>query len=241
MTRLDRSSSEFDRYAIYYAPERGSLLAELGNRWLGRDPEGCFDLSPPENLNLSMDLFGKYTATPKRYGFHGTLKAPFRLRENVHYFDLDAALLELSQRLAPASASPLKLKGFSHFFALVPSDECEEINLLSARCVDVLDAYRKPLESYELDRRRLANLTPKQDAYLEKWGYPYVFDEFRFHLTLTGNVPEALRGEFQRLIEGWMAPALKSPFVVREICLFGDPGGGLPFKLVKRYALTGTG
>lgn len=241
MTRVDKTTDEFDRYAVYYAPEKGSPLAQLGNRWLGRDPECYADLSPPDNMDLSTDLFEKYTATPKRYGFHGTLKAPFRLCETASYFDLDTALEKLAQTLPPACAGNLKLKAFSDFFALVPSGTCDEINLLSARCVEALDVYRRPLESYELDRRRLANLTPKQDAYLEKWGYPYVFDEFRFHLTLTGNVPETLHAEFRALIKSWMTPVFNAPFKVSEICLFGDPGGGLPFKLIKRYALTGSG
>ncbi|MEM7748306.1 MAG: DUF1045 domain-containing protein, partial [Pseudomonadota bacterium] len=36
-------------------------------------------------------------------------------------------------------------------------------------------------------------LTDKQIENLDAWGYPYVFDEFRFHMTLTGRLPEAIQ------------------------------------------------
>ena len=241
MTQVDKSTNAFDRYAVYYAPEKGSILAELGNHWLGRDPELNKSLSPPYSKNLSVDLFEKYTRTPKRYGFHGTLKAPFRLHDAANFVDLDFALEKLAGTLTKVRTEALRLKEFSNFFALVPSGACEAINGISARCVEELDVFQRPLESYELERRRLAGLTPAQDANLVKWGYPYVFDEFRFHLTLTGNVPEGLRTDFREHIVGWMAPVFSNPFEVTEICLFGDPGGGLPFRLLKRYALLGSG
>ena len=29
--------------------------------------------------------------------------------------------------------------------------------------------------------------------HLDRWGYPYVFEDFRFHMTLTGSLPSEQR------------------------------------------------
>ena len=36
-----------------------------------------------------------------------------------------------------------------------------------------------------------SGLTDRQEALLTQWGYPYVMEEFRFHITLTGALDPA--------------------------------------------------
>ena len=48
--------------------------------------------------------------------------------------------------------------------------------------------FARPPGAAELERRRKAGLSAAQEKMLLRWGYPYVLDEFRFHLTLTGRL-----------------------------------------------------
>src|SRR5690606_21547575 len=67
------------RYAVYFAPAEDSALNRLASRWLGRcaytgtryPPTGIGEITPAAQEEI--------TAEPRRYGFHATLKPPFRL------------------------------------------------------------------------------------------------------------------------------------------------------------------
>ena len=47
-----------------------------------------------------------------------------------------------------------------------------------------------PAAPEELKKRRGAGLSSRQELMLTTWGYPYVMEEFRFHLTLTGRLSD---------------------------------------------------
>ena len=61
-----------------------------------------------------------------------------------------------------------------------------KIQSLAEIMVREIDAFRKPLTKEELNTKT-KGLTRSQDENLIKWGYPYVFSEFRFHMTLTAK------------------------------------------------------
>lgn len=65
----------FARFAIYYVPSKGHL-ADFGASWLGWDIVEARDVPQPDVPGLR-DI----TMKPRKYGFHGTLKPPFRLKE----------------------------------------------------------------------------------------------------------------------------------------------------------------
>jgi len=90
----------------------------------------------------------------------------------------------------------------------------------------------------ELARRRAAGLTQRQDTLLLRWGYPYVMEEFRFHLTLTGKLDADLAETVQRYLVRTLAPVLPAPFRVEDLCLFGEDDQGR-FHLIDRFALSG--
>ncbi|MEM9360703.1 MAG: DUF1045 domain-containing protein, partial [Pseudomonadota bacterium] len=66
---------------------------------------------------------------------------------------------------------------------------------LAAACVQKFEPFRALLSPADRDRRLKSPLTDKQIENLDAWGYPYVFDEFRFHMTLTGRLPETVQQE----------------------------------------------
>lgn len=201
------------RYAIYYTPPPETALARFGAAWFARNAP-CLD-------------------TPRRYGFHGTLKAPFRLAAGT----TEAGLLRAAGSFAaerPAFSGPaLRLSVLAGFLALTPSEPSEELDRLAADCVAAFDQFRAPAAEAELARRRRTGLSPRQEALLLRWGYPYVMDAFRFHLTLTGRLDEAgldrERAEAKTMLAG-SAPA----FPVDGITLMVEPAEGEAFHVLRR-------
>ncbi|WP_338323024.1 DUF1045 domain-containing protein [Falsirhodobacter deserti] len=210
-----------NRYAIYYLPPPGPL-ARFGAEWLGWDPVEGKRVSHP----LSVDAL---VTEPRRYGLHGTLKAPFRLIGPQA--DLEVAVEDLSRRLSPVWAGPLRISRIGRFLALVPQGDQTALNNLAARIVTFLDPFRAPLTEAEIARRKPESLTPRQRELLDQWGYPFVMEEFRFHITLTGPcdvAPEAL--------EPRLAPLLPDDFGIHEICLMGEDDLGR-FHLLRRFPI----
>jgi putative phosphonate metabolism protein len=220
------------RYAVYYAPEAGDF-ADFAASWLGWDAEtGC--ARPHPDLPLPV---AEITAVPRKYGIHATLKPPFRL--NCRFEDLDADLTDLSARLAPVTLDGLDLMQIAGFLALCPVGDTAALDNLAADVVRGLDHLRAPLMPEERARRRPEALSPHQRDLLDRWGYPYVLDQFRFHITLTGALPSAQLNKVEAVLRPILAPLLPRPFRVRQICLFGEAQDGR-LHLMRRYGLTGS-
>lgn len=228
--------TDFRRYAIYWAPAPGPL-AEFGAQWLGWDAARGRDLPPLALPGLPRPA-DSLTEEPRKYGFHGTLKPPFRLVDGATPEGLMGATAALAARLAPVTTGGLALRRIGRFMALVPTGDTGALECLAATVVKDLDPYRAPLTTEDLIRRQAAKLTPEQRDLLDRWGYPYVMGEFRFHLTLTGRVEEDEARAVEAALAGAVVPLCPDPFVVDEICLFGEAGDGR-FHILHRYALTG--
>lgn len=227
----------FRRFALFWAPPRGSALARFGASWLGWDPEAG-ELAPHPDVPQLPAPVAEITATPRRYGFHGTLKPPFRLREGAGFAELDRVTAAIAERFAPFQAPRLTPARIGSFIALVPSAPCPALDDLAADCVREPDELRAPPDARELARRRAHGLSPRQEEHLARWGYPYVLDDFRFHLTLTGALErEDADGVFDTL-EGLTARFCAAPLPVAEICIFGEGETG-HFRIIRRHALTG--
>ncbi|MDP5218998.1 DUF1045 domain-containing protein [Ruegeria sp. 2205SS24-7] len=221
----------YSRFAIYYVPPEGPL-ADFGATWLGWDVvQGRAARQP--------DLPGLHdvTMTPRKYGFHGTLKPPFRLVENRSVEDLKAAAADLAQALAPATCNGLELTRLGRFLALTPGGDSRPLQRVAEACVCGLDGFRATVTEAELARRRKAGLSARQEALLKQWGYPYVMEEFRFHMTLTGRLPKNDILAWFRIAQRQL-PDLPSPFVLDHIALCGEREDGR-FELIHRYTLAG--
>lgn len=225
---------QMKRFGVYYAPPAGEFASRAA-AWLGRDAESGALLPRPETEFDGAALTGE----PRRYGFHGTLKAPFRLAPGKSFTDLDAALQSLAARLEPFVVESLELAQIGSFLALVPEQESAALQALAARLVQDLDPLRAPLSEAEIARRRPERLSPRQRALLDQFGYPYVLEEFRFHLTLSdGNLTPQQAAQAREFLQSYLCPVVPKPFPVAEICLFGEPQDG-QFRLLHRYPLTG--
>jgi len=227
----------YARYAVFWAPPAGSALARFGAHWLGWDADAGRDV---ERVAVALPRpLPEMTRAPWRYGFHGTLKPPFRLAEGTDAVALDRAVAALAARTPPAQAPALAPSARLGFVALTPSAAAPEIDALAAACVEELDHFRAPPSALELERRRATGLSPRQQANLTRWGYPYVFEDFRFHLTLSGRLRPGEAEATLAVVSPLVAPLLDPRFDLDHICLVGDPGRNRGFRVLRRYALTG--
>ncbi|WP_172330977.1 DUF1045 domain-containing protein [Mangrovicoccus sp. HB161399] len=229
--------SDFLRYAVYYLPPEGAL-AEFGAAWLGWDPvRGC-STEPPAGVDPGIDR-AALTATPRKYGFHATIKPPFRLAEGRSAAELSIAFRDFCARQQPLDLSGLSLASLGGFLALVPDGDIRALSTLAGAAVRDLDSFRAPASEAEQARRRSGGLSPAQEGNLARWGYPYVMDEFRFHMTLTGRIRDAARqAEIRAALEPALEPLLPSPFRLDTLCLAGADEEDR-FHLIERIRLSG--
>jgi len=228
------------RFALYTAPTADDPLHDWAAEWLGRDPESGEDFPPAPAAGLAPARIADLTADPRLYGFHGTLKPPFRLADGCDEAQLIMALEQFTASRAPVKAPPLKAAALGSFLALRPSAPCPALEALAADCVMRFDRFRAPLSEGELAKRRKSPLTDRQEQYLQAWGYPYVLEEFRLHFTLTGTIrDEVERAALLQYLAAETAPLTKKDYAAEEICLFVQPQPDEAFRIAGRYRFTG--
>ena len=222
------------RVGIYYAPQADDPLFAVGASWLGRDPESGAPALQPEIPDIEA-----ITAEPRVYGFHATLKPPMRLAAGRQWFDVVQAARTLADRIAPFALPRLAVNDLHGFLALRETAPCPPLQALADACVEHLDPLREPADEAELARRRKSSLTPEQDAMLVRWGYPYVFSTWFFHMTLTRRLTVAEKARFQPQAEAYFAHAVEIPRQVADICLFTQSAPGEAFVIAERIPLRG--
>ncbi|RAI60278.1 DUF1045 domain-containing protein [Roseicella frigidaeris] len=221
------------RLALYWAPDPADPLHARGSAWLGRDAETGAALAQPALPDLDIAAL---TADARGYGLHATLKPPFRLRGRWEEA-LDAARA-LAARLAPFDLPPLAVQDLDGFLALRETAPCPGLRALADACVEALDPWRAPPEEAELARRRRAGLSPRQEALLARWGYPYVFEEWRFHVTLTRRLSPAETSVALPAVTAFLGDAPARPRRVEAIGLFTQAAPGAPFLIAQRLPLS---
>ena len=221
----------YTRFALYAVPDQ-DWLAEFGATWLGWDLK-----NGRAAYQFPIAGLDDITVTPRKYGFHGTLKPPFRLVDGQTPDNLQHAVGVLAGSLGPVETAGLRLEVLGGFLALTLAGDPAPLGHLAARVVRELDPFRAPPAPDELARRRAAGLSHSQEANLVAWGYPYVLADFRFHMTLTGRLPpEARHHWLMKAAE--LLPAQPVPFGLRSLALVGERSDGR-FEMLHRYALTG--
>ncbi|MDQ0511099.1 DUF1045 domain-containing protein [Ancylobacter amanitiformis] len=226
------------RYALYYAPPAQSPLWRFGAAVIGYDAE-----TGEADGSLALRRFDaarwrEITAEPRRYGFHATLKAPFRLASGRVEADLRAACARFAAERARFACAGIQLATIGRFLALRTASACAALDRLAAAAVAAFDDFRAPMNAAEREKRQRAPLTPRQRDYLDRWGYPYVLEEFRFHMTLTGPLEAAERALAEaELAEHFAMSGADGPLIVGEIALYRQEDG--PFRLVARYPFGG--
>ncbi|HVJ54681.1 MAG TPA: DUF1045 domain-containing protein [Aliidongia sp.] len=224
------------RYALYAVPAAGHPLWIAAARWLGRDAETDIEETPHLPPWLEPQRWREITAEAGRYGFHGTLKPPMALAQGEAPDELEAMLGRFAATEPVLPPVRLEVATIAGFVALLPRPPSPGLSSLAGRCVERFDRFRAPASDAELARRRAAGLSSVQETYLERWGYPYVFDQFRYHMTLTSRLSGAERDRIAAWLHDRLAPVLSDP-VPLELALFVEAPGA-PFRLRRRFALS---
>jgi len=223
------------RYALYLAPV--GAWRDLGRQWLGRCEETGAALPRQAGTDTRQEA---WTRAPRRYGLHATLKPPFRLRAGTQPAALDQAVRALAAG-REAFGIPLRRERLRGFLAWCIDDAraLGRMNALAGAAVAGLDGFRAPPSAAELARRQPQTLPPAQRQMLERWGYPYVFDTFTFHITLTGHLENAELDAADARLEALGGPALQAPMPVRAISLYVEPEPGADFIVARHYGFDG--
>jgi hypothetical protein len=222
------------RAALYWAPHLDDPLHAVGSTWLGRDAETGCTLQQPALPGLDL---AELTHDARGYGLHATLKPPFRLATS--YGALRADAMAIAARTAPFALPPLRLAEHHGFLALLETTPSADLQALCDACVRDLDRHRAPPTEAEIARRNPDRMNAAQRALTLRWGYPYVFGEWWFHVTLSRRLSAeemaAVRPKLEALLGGMPA----EPRRVTELCLFTQAGPGAPFLIAERLPLLG--
>ncbi len=195
------------RYAIYYIPPRESFLCQRGAQLLGRDVySGAYfphDASHAlssvlQDAHISPKIWHTLTEDARKYGLHATLKPPFTLAQGRSEEELKEQFALFCQEQHAFTLPPLYIQRMSSFFALrsqeTDTQAAQSIQKLAQDAVTFFEPFREPLSAQALQKRRdkaQGKLTEIQENHLCRWGYPYVFNEFHFHISLCNAHEEA--------------------------------------------------
>lgn len=224
------------RYAVYYAPREGGF-ADAAARWLGWDVAKGFDVDQPKFESLPLPL-SDLTKAPRKYGFHGTIRAPFRTAPDVTETEVRACVAEIARTLPTVEMEGLDLGVLHGFLAFTPKGDLSALMALGAAVVKGTNTLRAPLNDAERARRNPEKLSLRQRELLDLYGYPGVMEEFKFHLTLSDHLTEPQIDPLQAVAMSYFSGLMPTPFVIEDLCLFGEDMDGR-FHLIYRYGLTG--
>jgi 2'-5' RNA ligase len=232
--------TEGARYAIYLAPPPDSDLWRVGSHVLGYDAASGAELPGFAAAGFDADSWFQLTARPRAYGFHATLKAPFRLRQAETSADLRQSLAAYASTRPTFDAGPLAVTSVGEqghgFVALTPQRHSAELMRLEAETVASFERFRAPATAAEIAARQPDRLTQRQRDNLALWGYPFVGPDFHPHMTLTGATPQA--AEIADALADIFANRVGAAhLVVGALTLFEQPGPGERFRITGRFPL----
>jgi putative phosphonate metabolism protein len=227
----------YPRYAIYYAPAPGSMLDRFGADLLGYDAHSGGDLPFPGDVTLARPDWQDLTQDPRKYGFHATLKAPMALAPGTTEAELAAACESFAGAARSIPVIEPVVDSISGFIAVVPAKPSAELLQFAADMTSEFDSFRAPLAPQDRARRNPEKLTPRQREYLDRWGYPYVMEEFRFHMTLTGRLDPARREPVMAMLRDRFSAIGLKTLAIDRIALFRQDDADSRFRIIKHHVL----
>ena len=226
------------RYAVYYTPPPESPLARFGARVIGYD---CFHATATpqrEVAGLDPSILALATVQPRRYGFHATLVAPFRLGGGDES-GLCAALAAFATAHRPVRVGPLRVTRMGGFVVLRPAQPFPQVDEFAAVALEAFDRFRAPIAPEERARRLASGLTSRQLELMERWGYPHVLDQFRFHMTLAGPLDASMCEQFEIHLNQAFGSLASNQVELDALSLMRQDDPSASFRIVARCRLSG--
>ena len=229
--------SKYSRIAIYYTPAPEDPLYKFGAAWLGWDIHTGMAVPHPVIDGLSSSI-GELISRPRKYGFHGTLKAPFRLNEMSSIENVVDMAETFCSKQRSVDAGSFELSTIGSFLAFRPTTQSEALKVLAAKVVKSFDVFRAPITDQEKARRIQSKLSGRQTANLERWGYPHVLDDFRFHMTLTSPLEKEVRDYVEHHLRHQIDALLNRPWNIDALTICGERMDG-KFETIQRIPFEG--
>jgi putative phosphonate metabolism protein len=229
--------ASYPRYAIYFVPAPGSDLDRFGADLIGYDAFGGAERPFPDGITQAVPDWRELTQDPRKYGFHATLKAPFALAPGRNEAELIAACEAFAAKARPIPVVKPVVAAISGFIAVVPAQYSTELDRLAAECVRHFDRFRAPLAAQDRARRNPSALTAAQLVHLDLWGYPYVMDDFHFHMTLTGTVGTERRDQMVTLLRARFAALGLRELAIDRIAVFRQDDAEARFRVAAHFGL----
>lgn len=228
---------QYPRYAIYFVPSVASALYRFGAELIGYDAYTGQPLPFVGGIETEIEGWKQLTTDPRKYGFHATLKAPISLAPGRTENELSAAMHEFARMPRSIPVIAPTVRSISSFIAIVPDGPCPELQKFAEDCVTEFDSFRAPLTIPDRERRNVSALTDRQIKYLDRWGYPYVFEEFRFHMTLAGYLPAERLGPVTEVLQKRFAALGLKSLPVDRLALLRQNDAASGFTLIHHWPL----
>ena len=232
--------TDFPRYAIYFAAGADSALSRFGAELLGYDVYTGDEMPFPADASRVAPDWRDVTADPRKYGFHGTLKAPMALAPGRTEAELIAVCAAFAGKARPMPSIRPVVDSISGFIAVIPTEPVGTLQQLAADCVREFDDFRAPMTAEDRARRKPDKLTERQRDYLDRWGYPYVMEEFRFHMTLTGRLDAERRGPILEMLRARFSALGLETLAIDRIALFKQDDAKTRFRITGEWTLVPT-
>jgi 2'-5' RNA ligase len=229
------------RVAIYFAPGATSPLWLKAAQWLGRDAltgaEYADDIGGISRAEILLK-----SASARRYAFHATIKAPMQLAAGKSEAELSRALAAFAATHRPVRIGDLKLARIDGFLALIPADQPRTLTDFAATVVEAFEAYRAEVSAEDKAKRNSGGrLSPRHLELLDRYGYPYVMEQFQFHMTLTDRLSDADANRFEAALHGHFGSLAEAEATLDRLSLYHEPAPGAPFTRGADFILTGSG
>jgi putative phosphonate metabolism protein len=230
------TSTPEPRYAIYFVPGADTRLYRFGASVLGYD---CYTGRANAMFDgVDVASWTEFVREPRVYGFHATLKAPFYLAKGLNEADIESAALDFASDHSAILVGDLAVRELGSFIALVPKTARPRLDRLAQACVWEFDRFRAPMSVLERERRLAAGLSARQIENLKRWGYPYVMEDFRFHMTLTGSLSLPERSQaLQFLCNRFEQMPTTTSLIVDQIVVARQIDKSSPFHVIRRVQL----
>ncbi|CAN5136500.1 DUF1045 domain-containing protein [soil metagenome] len=228
---------QYPRYAIYFAPPADGALYNFGADLIGYDAYSGQPLPFAKGIEAEVESWKRFTADPRKYGFHATLKAPISLASGKTEDELLAAMAGFAQTPRATAVITPAVRNIGSFIAIVPDSSSPSLQKLAEDCVTAFDDFRAPLSVADRERRNVSTLTDRQVAHLDRWGYPYVFEEFRFHITLAGSLPPERRADVTDVLRKRFAALKLTSISIDRLALFRQNDANSSFTIIAHWPL----
>lgn len=214
---------EFERYSVHWVPPLTNRLARFGLGWTGWCAETA---SRHHRVPLTVDGvdFRPLTKQTSRQGFHGLIRAPFRLKDPHRIWALERELYDAAESCPEVVLPPLVVGVADGRVALMPSARDEALSLLLTRIGGAVAAFAAAEPPLEVPPCAITDGVPVRSRH-------------RFHMPLTDPLPLPAACSLAKRIAPSLEPLIKGRSVISEIALVHDAGRGRRLRVVQRFPL----